>query len=219
MKRFLKLSAFIALTGFIISCGGPQGEKAATGDAQELSVTTGDVNLKVDVATSKVEWVGAKPTGQHNGTIGISNGSIMLSDGNVVGGKFTIDMNSIVNLDLTSAEDNGKLVGHLKSPDFFDAAKYPTAAFEITSANAVTGNEFATHNLTGNLTMKDVTKSITFPVKVVIDGNQLTASTPDFVIDRTQWNVQYGSKTLFDNLKDKFINDEISLKISLNAGL
>lgn len=219
MKRFLKLSGFIVLAGFIISCGGPQGEKAATGDAQELSVTTGDVSLKVDVVKSKVEWVGAKPTGEHNGTIGISEGSLMLSDGNVVGGKFTFDMNSIVNLDLTSAEDNGKLVGHLKSPDFFDVAKYPTAVFEITSAEAVNGNPNVTHNLTGNLTMKDVTKSITFPAMVAIEGNQLTANTPAFVIDRTQWNVQYGSKTLFDNLKDKFINDEISLKISLNAGM
>lgn len=219
MKQVTKILSLFLLTGIVAACGGPQGDKAKTGEAQEVSATTGDVSMKIDNAASTIDWTGAKPTGKHNGTIGISEGNLMLTDGNIVGGKFTIDMNSIVNLDLTSAEDNGKLVGHLKSPDFFDAAKYPTAVFEITSSEAVSGNANATHNITGNLTMKDVTKSITFPVNVVIDGNQLKANTPEFLIDRTQWNVQYGSKTIFDNLKDKFINDEIALKISLSAAL
>ncbi|MFH1119669.1 MAG: YceI family protein [Bacteroidota bacterium] len=219
MTKFLKLSSFIVLAGFAFACGGPQGEKAQTGDAQNVSATTGAVTMTVDAASSKIEWTGAKPTGQHNGTIGISEGRLMLTDGSIVGGKFTIDMNSIVNLDLTGAEDNGKLVGHLKSADFFDAAQYPTAVFEITGATAVSGNPETTHNLTGNLTMKDVTKSVTIPVKVAIEGGKLTATTPEFLIDRTHWNVQYGSKTIFDNLKDKFINDEIALKISLSAAM
>lgn len=219
MTRFQKLSGFILLATFAVACGGPQGEKAQTGDAQEVTATEGDVTMNVDVAASKVEWTGAKPTGQHNGTIAISEGSLMLTDGNVVGGKFTIDMNSIVDLDLTSAEDNGKLVGHLKSPDFFDSEKYPTAVFVITSVEALSGNADATHSITGNLTMKDATKSVTFPAKVSLEGNTLTATTPDFVIDRTQWNVQYGSKTIFNDLKDKFINDEIGLKITLSATL
>ncbi|MHC1774150.1 MAG: YceI family protein [Lentimicrobium sp.] len=219
MTRFQKLSGFFLLATFAVACGGPQGEKAQTGDAQEVTATEGEVTMNVDVAASKVEWTGAKPTGQHNGTIGISEGSLMLTDGNIVGGKFTIDMNSIVVLDLTSTEDNGKLVGHLKSPDFFDSEKYPTAVFVITSVEALSGNADATHKITGNLTMKDATKSVTFPAKVSVEGNTLTASSPDFVIDRTQWNVQYGSKTIFNDLKDKFINDEIGLKISLSATL
>jgi polyisoprenoid-binding protein YceI len=219
MTRFSKLSIFILLTGIAFACGGPQGEKAQTGGAQEVTATKGDVTMNVDIAASKVEWTGAKPTGQHHGTIAISEGSLMLTDGNIVGGKFTIDMKSIVDLDLTSAEDNAKLVGHLKSPDFFDAEKYPTAVFVITSVEALSGNAEATHKITGNLTMKDATKSVTFPAKVSLEGNTLNASTPDFVIDRTQWNVQYGSKTIFNDLKDKFINDEIGLKISLSAEL
>lgn len=219
MTKFLRLSAFIVMAGIAFSCGGPQGEKAQTGDAQEVSATTGDVTLNVDVAASKVEWTGAKPTGQHHGTINISEGNLMLTDGNIVGGKFTIDMNSIVDLDLTSAEDNGKLVGHLKSPDFFDAAKYPSAVFEITSVEAVSGNADVTHNITGNLTMKEITKSVTFPANVVIEVDKLMATTPEFIIDRSKWNVQYGSRTFFNDLKDKFINDEIALKISLSAGM
>lgn len=219
MTKFLRLFAIIAMAGIAFSCGGPQGEKARTGDAQEVSVTTGDVTMNVDVTASKVEWTGTKPTGQHHGTINISEGSLMLIDGNIVGGKFTIDMNSIVDIDLTNAEDNGKLVNHLKSPDFFDAAKYSTAVFEITSVEAVSGNADATHNITGNLTMKEISKSVTFPAKVVIEGKQLTATTPEFIIDRSKWNVQYGSRSFFNDLKDKFINDEIALKISLSAGL
>lgn len=219
MTKFLRLSTFIVLAGIVFSCGGPQGEKAQTGDAQEVSASTGDVTMNVNATASKVEWTGAKPTGQHNGTIGISEGSLMLTDGNIVGGKFIIDMNSIVDLDLTNAEDNGKLVGHLKSPDFFDAAKYPTAVFEISSVEVVSGNANATHNITGNLTMKEITKSVTFPANVVIEGNMLMATTPEFIIDRSKWNVQYGSRSFFNDLKDKFINDEIALKINLSAGM
>jgi polyisoprenoid-binding protein YceI len=217
MTNFGKLFSLAIVAGLIASCGGPQGEKAATGEAQEVSVKSGDVTLTVDLVSSNVEWVGAKPTGEHNGTVNLQGGELMLTDGSIVGGNFTIDMNSIKNFDLASEEDNAKLVGHLKSPDFFDVEKYPTAVFQITSVEPLTGNADASHNITGNLTMKDETKSVTFPAMVTITDNTVTATTPAFVIDRTQWNVQYGSKTLFKNLQDKFINDEISLKINLSA--
>lgn len=217
MTKFSKLFGFIVMAGFLASCGGQQGDKAKTGEAQEVSVTSGDITLNVDLAASNVEWVGTKPTGKHHGTINLSSGELMLTDGTIVGGKFTIDMNSIVDLDLTDAESNGKLVGHLKSADFFDVEKYHTSVFEITSVAVVEGSADATHNITGNLTMKDVTKSITFPAMVTISEEGVTAKTPAFVIDRTQWNVQYGSKSLFANLKDNFINDEISLNINLTA--
>ncbi len=219
MTNFGKLFSLAIMAGLIASCGSPQGEKAEASDAQEVSVKSGDVTLQVDKASSNMEWVGAKPTGQHNGTIDFQGGELMLTDGSIVGGNFTIDMNSIKNLDLTSEEDNAKLVGHLKSPDFFDVEKYPTAVFQITSVEPLAGNPEANHNITGNLTMKDVTKSITFPAMVTIDEANVTATSPAFVIDRTQWNVQYGSKTLFKELKDKFINDEISLLINLKAGM
>lgn len=217
MTNFGKLFSLAIVAGLIASCGGPQGEKAATGEAQEVSVKSGDVTLTVDLVSSNVEWVGAKPTGEHNGTVNLQGGELMLTDGSIVGGNFTIDMNSIKNFDLASEEDNAKLVGHLKSPDFFDVEKYPTAVFQITSVEPLTGNADASHSITGNLTMKDETKSVTFPAMVTITDNTVTATTPAFVIDRTQWNVQYGSKTLFKNLQDKFINDEISLKINLSA--
>ncbi|MBW6489771.1 MAG: YceI family protein [Lentimicrobium sp.] len=219
MTKFRKLLGLVVIAGFIASCGGPQGEKAKTGEAQEVSVKSGEITINVDLQTSNVEWVGTKPTGKHNGTISLSSGELMLTDGSIVGGKFMIDMNSIVNLDLTDEESNGKLVGHLKSEDFFEVESYPTSVFEITSVAVLEGNADATHNITGNLTMKDVTKSITFPAMVTISDSGVSASSPAFIIDRVQWNVKYGSKSLFANLKDNFINDEISLSINLNAGI
>ena len=192
-------------------------QKNMTSDAQEISVKNGDVLLIANPASSNIEWEGAKPTGRHNGTISLQNGELMLTDGAIVGGKFIIDMNSINNMDLKDADDNAKLVGHLKSPDFFDVEKYPTAVFQITSVEPISGNADASHNITGNLTMKEITKSISFPAMITINDANVTATSNAFVIDRTLWNVQYGSKTLFKELKDKFINDEISLKINLSA--
>lgn len=219
MKNFSKILSLIVVTGLFAACGGPQGEKALTGDAQAVSVMSGDVTLNADLETSIIEWEGAKPTGTHNGTIELTEGQLYLDEGNVVGGKFVIDMNSIVVLDLTDPDMNGKLLGHLKSADFFETETYPTATFEITSVEAVQGNPAATHNITGNLSMKDVTRSVTFPATVNVSDNGVTATSATFLIDRTQWNVQYGSKTLFANLKDDFINDQMALTITLNAKL
>lgn len=217
MTNFSKLLGLTLVVGIFASCGGPQGEKAITSDAQEISVKDGDVTLKADLTASNIQWEGAKPTATHHGTVNLKSGELMLSDGAIVGGIFTIDMNTINNIDLEDAESNTKLVNHLKSPDFFDAEKYPTAVFQITSVEPISGNAEASHNITGNLTMKDVTKSITFPAMITMDDESVSATSPAFVIDRTQWNVQFGSKTLFSNLKDKFINDDMSLRINFKA--
>ncbi len=219
MTTFSKLLGLTIMVGVIASCGGPQGEKALAGDAQEVSVKSGDVILEADLAASNIEWEGAKPTATHHGTVNLLSGELELLDGAIIGGKFTIDMNSIKDTDIKDADDNAKLVGHLKSPDFFDVEKYPTAVFQITSVESLSGNADANHTIFGNLTMKDVTKSIAFPAMVTMDDLSVTATSPPFVIDRTQWNVEYGSKTLFKNLKDKFINDDMSLRINFNASL
>jgi len=201
MTKIGKILGLVFVSAIIVSCGGPQGEKAATGEAQEVTVKSGDVTLAVDQSASGVEWIGTKPTGQHNGTVNISNGELMLKDGEVVGGKFTIDLNSIVVLDLTDQEMNAKLLGHLKSADFFEVETYPTAVFEITSVSALSGNPEASHNITGNLTMKDVTKSVTFPAMINVSDDSVTAVTPAFIIDRTEWNVQYGSENSLITLR------------------
>jgi polyisoprenoid-binding protein YceI len=95
--------------------------------------------------------------------------------------------------------------------------KYPTAKFEITKVTDLAGNPDANSLVYGNLTMKDQTKQVSFKANIATDGKMVKVSAPKFTIDRTQWKVTYGSKSIFDNLKDKFINDEIGLQIELAA--
>jgi polyisoprenoid-binding protein YceI len=163
-------------------------------------------------------WKGSKPGGEHNGSISLKSGSLSINGTEVVSGAFTINMNSIVNEDLTDKKMNDMLVGHLASPDFFDVAKYPEASFAITKVEAITpATDSITHRISGNLKLKDAEKNITFGAKIVQEGDVYKAVTVPFTIDRTQWNVQYGSKTIFADLKDKFIDDNIELKITIVA--
>ncbi len=165
---------------------------------------------------TKIYWKGTKPGGEHNGYVMLQKGgSFVVEDGAVVGGEFTIDMNSIVNLDLTDEGYNEKLVGHLKSADFFDVDSFPTAQFVITAVEPVEEGEYDS-SIKGDLTMKGVTHPIAFKAAVsVSEDGKVSAKSEEFVIDRTKWNVQYGSKSIFKDLKDKFIDDEMYLMIDV----
>lgn len=214
MKNIL----FLSLALFLVACGGaPEGEKVEAQDAVETTeAAPASVTMTVNTDASTINWVGAKFTGdQHTGTINISEGKLMAEGSDLVGGTFVIDMNTIKNTDLPE-DKQGKLVGHLTSGDFFETEKYPKATFEITEVKAVGGKPDQTHEITGNFTMKDVTKSITIPATITMGENGLSAKTPQFVIDRTAWNVMYGS-TAAGVLKDKAIQNEIALQINLAA--
>lgn len=175
--------------------------------------------LTINTSDSKVNWIGKKPTGEHNGHVKLSGGEIILDKNEITGGSFTIDLNTIVNLDLKDESMNGKLVGHLKSADFFDVAKYPTAKFVITKVTKVPGTAAgaakATHRVEGNLTMKGITKKIGFDASINLLNGKLVASTAPFTLDRTQWGVNYQSKSIFAELKDQFIYDDMTLSIEL----
>jgi polyisoprenoid-binding protein YceI len=197
----------------IYSCGGPSGDKVQSGEAQDAAAGSGEA-YTVDVASSVIEWQGAKVAYGHNGTIGLSSGSLMVNGDQITGGEFTIDMNSIVCLDIEDPEKNAQFVGHMKSADFFETETYPTAKFVVTSAQKGEGNM---QQITGNLTMKDATRSITFNTELSLNGNSVSAVTPQFVIDRSEWNVRFGSPSFFNDLKDDMIKDEIGLVVKLNA--
>lgn len=204
---------------FVSACG-PSGEAVEAEDAVETNTeaSSDEMTYTVDAGATTVNWEGAKIVGKtHTGTIAVSGGSVIVKDNNIVGGEFIIDMASITNEDLEAGKGKEKLEGHLKSGDFFDVEAHPTASFAIASASPVADNPDATHMLQGNLTMKGETKSITIPVKVSMEGGKLTAMTPQFTIDRTQWGVVYGSETLEGIAKDNVINDKVGLKISLTA--
>ncbi len=224
MKTKISVVLILGVAMAMSSCmQGPQGEKVQTGDATEVSFPKDAIELKADLESSKVEWLGTKPTGTHFGTLGIKDGSLFIKDGKLLGGEFTMDMNSIVVLDLEDPEMKGNLTGHLKSADFFLVDSFPTANFKfatVTPINAVEGTSegvVATHRIEGNLTMRGVTRKISFPANIEINENSVKGVTPQFVLNRTEWNVNYGSKSVFANLKDNFIHDEMGITITLST--
>ena len=147
-------------------------------------------------------WKGTKPTGSHDVTVSLLSGGMVVENGVLKEGEFVIDMNTIKNLDMAGSEGAGKIEKHLKASDFFDVTLYPTSKFVITSALEVEGNLA----VTGNLTIKDVTKSITIPASISTTDGTTTFKSELFNIDRADFNVKYGSKRWIEGLKLSLIH-------------
>lgn len=220
MKSIFNLSLLSILLFFFACNNSPAGEEASTGDAQSSTIakpTSGSEAFNVDTEASKVTWKATKLMGGgHNGSINISTGTVHVENGDIVAGSFTIDMSTIVDLDLEDLSKKTKLENHLKNTDFFDVANHPTATFEITEAVPSSENSNGRQAITGNLTIKGITKNISFFAKVAGSELGVTASTGSFVIDRTEWDVMYRSGAL-DTAKDKIINDKVALDIIIVA--
>ncbi len=190
MKKIIKSSALMAVLAFLT-----------------LSFTTihgGKKEIKVD--KSKVTWKGYKVTGSHEGTVDLKSGFLKFDDGKLVGGEFVIDMTTIGSTDL-EGEWKGKLDGHLKSDDFFGVASHPTASLVFTKVDS---EKKGSYNVTGDLTIKGKTHPVVF--SIAINKNKATTS---LKIDRTKYDIKYGSASFFDNLKDKAIDNEFDLATEL----
>jgi len=161
---------------------------------------------EVDVEASGITWTGEKVTGSHEGTIQLKSGHLMMEDEKIVGGEFVMNMSSLVVTDL-EGENKEKLEGHLKSEDFFGIEKHPTAKLKITSAAAKGEGKYG---IVGDLTIKNETHSITFDL--TMDGD---SAMTHLTIDRSKYNVRYGSGSFFDNLGDKTIYDNFELDVNL----
>ncbi len=164
--------------------------------------------LKVDVERSTVVWKGYKPTGSHTGTINLASGSLILEDDKLIGGSFISDMSTI-----EESKDNKRVENHLRSEDFFEIEKYATSKFEITSSNYKEGKII----ITGNMTIKDVTREISFEATVSENDETVTLTSETFQINRADFNVKYKSKTFFNNLKEDFIDNEFDLQVTIVA--
>lgn len=169
----------------------------------------------VDTKASSMEWFAEKITGKHNGTINFSSGNITNNHG-ILATTLEIDMNSIVCTDL-SGEYKTKLENHLKSDDFFSSAKYPKAKFVSTSITAMKEpkNGF-THIVKGNLTIKEKTNEISFDATIHMEENKIVC-TGTAVVDRSKFDVRYGSKSFFPEIGDKMIYDEFKVKFKVIA--
>ena len=190
MKKTIKNLAIVALVAFTT-----------------FSFTRLDREKKdIKVEDSQLVWKGYKVTGSHEGTIAIKSGSLEFNEDVLVGGEFVVDMTTLASTDL-EGEYKGKLEGHLKSDDFFGVENHPTATLVFSDVKATGKNSYS---VTGNLTVKGKTNPITFSISIY--GSKATAT---WKVDRTAYDVKYGSASFFDGLKDKAIYDEFDLVADL----
>jgi len=161
----------------------------------------------INTAKSEVAWTGNKIGGSHNGAIKIKSGHVVLKNGEITGGTIVIDMNSITNADIKSEEYSKKLVDHLKLEDFFGVEKFPTATFTVKSAGKFKNGKAT---LSGVLMIKGKSANITFDIT-----KKGEAYEAQLKVDRSVYDVRYGSKSFFDNLGDKVIDDIFVLDIKI----
>ena len=168
-------------------------------------------DVRVNEKSSTIKWIGSKVASSHEGNVNIAKGSLAIDHGTLVGGQIAIDMNSISCTDIKSEDKNKNLVGHLKDEDFFNTKKFPLAVIKITKAVKGKGNSY---KIIADLTIKGITQPIAFDADVTITGLNFLAKA-SIKIDRTKWDIKYGSGTFIENLGDKMILDEITFDIFL----
>lgn len=174
----------------------------------------------VNTEKSNIFWTGEKVTGEHTGTLDIQEGTITVENGVPARALMRLDMASITVTDIEDPETNGKLVGHLKSADFFNTSEFKSGSFEATSFTPIKGakDREPNYNVKGKLTIKGITQDIEFPVFFMEKNGKVVASgTATF--DRTKYDIKYGSGTFFDDIGDKAIYDEVKLNFVLSAAI
>lgn len=178
-----------------------------------LQSVTGPVSsqAKVDLTKSKITWLGKKVTGQHHGNISLKSANLEFNKSKLTGGEFEMDMNSITCNDMQGEYAN-KLVNHLKSDDFFSSAKHPVAKFKISKVSP--GSSANSYKVEGTMTIKGITAPVMFDAKV--ENNSASAR---IVIDRTKYDIKYGSGSFFDNLGDKAIDNNFELDVTLSYSM
>ena len=218
MKTFL---CMLSISILLITTGcKPKNDQATT---TEDTTTEKGKDFKINTSLSELKWQAFQPLGGHEGVIPIQEGTVVIENGNITGGKVIFDMKNLKVLDL-EGEDKQNLEQHLrgekpgKEDDFFNVSKYPTATFVVTNVSPLSGDPEGTHTFTGDLTMRDITKPVSFKANVdlgAVDAVKITGG--PFTIDRTEWGIKFRSKKFFDDLKDDFVNDEVKLQFTIGA--
>lgn len=203
----------------MIACSSPGERRAEIMERLERGEIPAEVEIyTVEAAESQVAWMGSNLRGSHDGTIGVSHGELFVYNDEILGGEVVIDMTDIIVLDIEDPDRNARLKGHLESDDFFSVDTYPVATFEITSVqvieNALPGEE--NYRVYGNMTIKGITHGIGIDALIeMTDDHILTRA--DFDLDRSRWDVRFGSGSFFDNLGDNLIHDDFNLKLHIVA--
>ncbi|WP_370900347.1 YceI family protein [Chryseobacterium gossypii] len=208
----LVIPAFFAAAA-VISC---KKEKPLASEGNEVTTTKEGNQYTVDTLNSKVEWKGYKifktENTSHFGTIRFESGDVTVKDGKLESGKFVADMNSLTSVDLKDDADQlGKLNGHLKSGDFFEVEKFPTASYEITKVTPVSEGDYNTL-LDGNLTIKGITKPVQFKANVSVKEGEVSIATEPKDIDREEFGVKFQAP-----VENGVIKNEVTLQINVKA--
>jgi len=204
MKKLSILAAIAGLAMTVIATTSPKKENAAT--------------LKLDAKQSTFKWHAKKVTGEHWGYVKFSDGVVTVENKKLTGGTFNVDMTTIDCQDL-QGEYNGKLVGHLKSDDFFSVEKFKTTTLKIKTLSEIAGAKAGSnnYNVTADLTIKGITKEVAFPAQIIVTKDKVIANA-EFDIDRTAYDIRYGSGKFFEGLGDKMINDNFNVKVRVVTG-
>ncbi|HAO27130.1 MAG TPA: YceI family protein [Chryseobacterium indologenes] len=212
-KLFSLAIPALFIAAVMVSC---KKDKPLTSESNEVTTTKEGSQYTLDTLNSKVEWKGYKvfksENTSHFGTIKFESGDVTVKEGKLESGKFVADMNSLTSVDLKdSSEDLGKLNGHLKSGDFFEVEKFPTASFEITKVTPATEGDYNTL-LDGNLTIKGITKPVQFKANVSVKDGEVSVATEPKDIKREEFGVKFQAPA-----ENGVIKDEVTLQISVKA--
>ncbi len=211
----MKNSIFLALfsTALLVSCGK---DKPLTSESNEVTTTKEGTVYTLDTLNSKIEWKGYKvvksDNTSHFGTIKFESGDVTVKDGKLESGKFVADVTSLESIDLKDdADSKGKLEGHLKSADFFEVEKFPTASYEITKVSESASGDYNTV-IEGNLTLKGITKPVKFNANVVVKDGNVSIATEPTDINREEFGVKFAIP-----VQNGILKNEVTLQISVKA--
>lgn len=207
-----KITLFIGILALSVNVFAADAKKT---DKKAATAAKADT-YKVDTAASTIDWKGTKKVGSsHNGQVKVQSGEFSVENNAIKSGQVVVDMKTITDLDLTDADNNKKLVGHLSSADFFNSEKFPTATFKLTSVTPGKAKDEVI--VKGDFTMIGKTNPIEFPANMKFDNGTATGL-GTVKIDRTKWGLKYNSGNFFKDLAgDKIINDEFELTLKIVA--
>lgn len=212
-KLFYLVIPAVFATAVVVSC---KKDKPLTSESNDVATTKDGAQYALDTLNSKVEWKGYKvfksESTSHFGTIKFESGDLTVKEGKLESGKFVADMNSLTSVDLKDDADQlGKLNGHLKSGDFFEVEKFPTASYEITKVTPAAEGDYNTL-LDGNLTIKGITKSLQLKANVSVKEGEVTVATEPKDIKREEFGVKFQAPA-----ENGIIKDEVTLQINVKA--
>ena len=208
MRSYLSIAILMIIAALTYGCADPSAnkQKATVANAQQESNTpksSGIETLKISPETSKVEFVASKVTRSHNGSFKQFSGQIDLDPNNIAASRVTIDIETS-----SVVADDDQLTTHLKTPDFFDVAKFPKATFVSTKIEPASGAQ--NFNVTGNFDLHGVKKSISFPATINVTPDSVTVNA-EFSINRKDFGIVYAGKA------DDLIRDGVVIKLNLNV--